>query len=89
MAVFRKKPVEIEAMRYPGVQAAASSYMAFRAWLERNDTYRAARMDGDCLVIETLEGSIKAQPGDWIVQGVSGEVYPCKPDIFAETYEAV
>jgi len=38
---------------------------------------------------ESLEGTMTAQPGDWIIRGVKGELYPCKPDIFAATYEAV
>jgi len=41
------------------------------------------------LMIPTLEGEMEASPGDWIIKGVKGEFYPCKPDIFAETYEAV
>lgn len=41
------------------------------------------------LVIHTLEGDMTAQPWDWIITGVKGERYPCKPDIFAATYEAV
>lgn len=41
------------------------------------------------LYIETLEGTMKASPGDWIITGVKGEVYPCKPDIFEETYQAL
>lgn len=39
--------------------------------------------------IETLEGTMRAEPGDWIIKGVKGEYYPCKPDIFALTYEPV
>ena len=39
--------------------------------------------------IETLEGTMWAQPGDWIIKGVQGEFYPCKPDIFEATYEIV
>jgi len=39
--------------------------------------------------IETLEGEMKAFPGDWIIKGVNGELYPCKPDIFEKTYEPV
>ncbi|WP_223454696.1 PGDYG domain-containing protein [Faecalibacterium prausnitzii] len=39
--------------------------------------------------IETLEGVMHASPGDWIITGVNGEKYPCKPDIFEKTYEAV
>ena len=41
------------------------------------------------LMIRTLEGDMRATPGDWIIRGVQGEFYPCKPDIFAATYEAV
>jgi hypothetical protein len=44
---------------------------------------------GDFLYIGTLEGAHRADPGDWIIRGVKGELYPCKPDIFAETYEPV
>lgn len=43
--------------------------------------------DGDALIINTLEGQMTALPGDWIIRGVKGEIYPCKPDIFASTYE--
>lgn len=50
----------------------------------------AYRHEGaDTLVIHTLEGDVHASPGDWIITGVAGEKYPCKPDIFAETYEPV
>ena len=45
--------------------------------------------DEDNLWIGTLEGNMVASPGDWIIRGVKGELYPCKPDIFAATYEAV
>lgn len=41
------------------------------------------------LVIETLEGAMEAKPGDWIIRGVGGELYPCKPSIFAATYDPV
>lgn len=44
---------------------------------------------GASLFIGTLEGTHEAKPGDWIIRGVKGEIYPCKPDIFAQTYEAV
>ena len=40
-------------------------------------------------MIETLEGTMIVSPGDWIITGVNGEIYPCKPDIFKKTYEAV
>lgn len=48
----------------------------------------AVRHIGDApLVISTLEGDMTAQPGDWIITGVKGERYPCKPDIFEATYD--
>ena len=43
----------------------------------------------DHILIPTLEGDIRAEPGDWIIKGVNGEFYPCKPDIFEKTYESV
>ena len=49
---------------------------------ERNDT-------GSPIIIQTLEGDMRADPGDWIITGVKGERYPCKPDIFAATYDPV
>lgn len=45
------------------------------------------RRQGDVLYIGTLEGTMAATPGDWIIRGVKGEIYPCKPDIFEATYE--
>jgi hypothetical protein len=51
---------------------------------------RAYRYEGKSpFVIHTLEGDMIASPGDWIITGVKGETYPCKPDIFEETYELV
>lgn len=47
------------------------------------------RRDGEDLLIGTLEGEMCARPGDWIIRGIKGEIYPCKPDIFAATYEQV
>jgi hypothetical protein len=77
---FRKKPVVIEAVRFTG--ANGSDIAAF---MQCAFPYYA---DGG-LMIGTLEGAMKASPGDWIIKGVKGEFYPCKPEIFAATYEAV
>ena len=44
-------------------------------------------LPNDPLLIKTLEGDLTVSPDDWIIQGVKGEIYPCKPDIFAATYE--
>lgn len=41
------------------------------------------------VTIDTLEGKMKASPGDWIITGINGEQYPCKPDVFEKTYELV
>lgn len=79
MPKFRKKPVVIEALQWTGENAAEVT--AFRGG--------ACLFDADGPIIETLEGNMKAMPGDWIIKGVKGEFYPCKPDIFAATYEAV
>lgn len=92
---YRKKPVVIEAYQWFKVSD-------FKENEERDvDYYRTPDMDGqtDCAYcsgimhnhgwIDTLEGGHIVCPGDWIITGVKGEKYPCKPDIFAATYEEV
>ncbi len=88
MTMFRKKPVVIEARQWDGSADQASLLCG---WINGWDrTARYFNDSGDCsLVIVTLEGDHYASPGDWIIKGVAGEFYPCKPDIFAATYEAV
>lgn len=86
---FRKKPVTIQALRWDGSItsgeqiAATPGFEAVQLHAEKDDP-RPPR-----LVCPTLEGVLLASPGDWIIRGVRGEVYPCKPDVFADTYEAV
>ncbi len=84
---YRKKPVVIEAVQY--------------VWSEPKKTKEEAQDDiadfmdwnikivGDSIMIPTLEGEMQARLGDWIIKGVKGEFYPCKPDIFEMTYEAL
>nr|DAF03120.1 MAG TPA: PGDYG protein [Caudoviricetes sp.] len=79
MPKFRKKPVEIEAIRFIG-----SNYEEIRVFIGQNTLCSDLS-----IVIPTLEGDMVAQKGDYIIKGVHGEFYPCKPDIFAKTYEAV
>jgi hypothetical protein len=81
MPKFRKKPVVIEAMQYTGHNA-----MDILAWAKTPEI-----SEDFCggIEIPTLEGTMRADVGDWIICGVKGEFYPCKPDIFAATYEAV
>jgi hypothetical protein len=81
---FRKKPVVIEAMRL--VAGDADYDEALLHFLEGCPFEIVAEYE---LVIHTLEGDMTARPGDWIIHGVQGEFYPCKPDIFDATYEAV
>ena len=88
MPIFRKKPVEIEARQYLND---ASSYELLH-WINTNQNKNGkpfATWQNDTLTVPTLEGEHVASVGDWIIKGVAGEFYPCKPDIFAETYDAV
>ena len=80
MPKFRKKPIVIEAVRWQG--ANALEMFAFCPTSRFGD-YPAV------LEIPTLEGIMTARLGDWIIKGVKGEFYPCKPDIFKLTYEEV
>jgi hypothetical protein len=83
---YRKKPVVIEAMPFTGDNLA--DCLVWALGTEREAAERCQEM-GLPLFIPTLEGEMKANPGDFIIRGVAGEFYPCKPDIFAATYEAV
>jgi hypothetical protein len=78
---YRKKPVVIEAIQFLGDE----NVNAVAKFVGDPDEYGKA----DFYDIETLEGTMTARPGDWIIRGVQGEFYPCKPDIFEATYEAV
>lgn len=75
---FRKKPIVISAVQYlPENWDAVQNFMLA--------TYQPE--PPQFLGIETLEGVMEVSPGDWIIKGVQGEFYPCKPDIFDATYE--
>lgn len=83
---YRKKPVIIEAIRFLGPFSVdemdfewGKEFSAFRWYAEITNEIR----------IETLEGVMTAFSGDWIIKGIKGEFYPCKPDIFESTHEAV
>lgn len=77
-AKFRKKAVVIEAVRWDGTNPSEC--------LEFCGGYLT---QGGFIEIRTLEGTMLTSPGSWIIKGVKGEFYPCKPDIFEATYEAV
>ncbi len=85
---YRKKPIVVDAWQFDP-----------HKWGDRPDWMRAlgskvtiafaAGEAAEDIFVDTLEGVMRAMPGDWIIRGIKGEVYPCKPDIFAATYELV
>jgi hypothetical protein len=80
MARYRKRPVVIDAVQLTN-ETPDDEILAFLG----DDPFEIL---GDHeLVIHTLEGDMRADAGDWLIRGVKGELYPCKPDIFAATYE--
>lgn len=85
--VYRKKPVEIEAIQFEDTPEVLSELSDFI----NNQDLRVDYKDPEnpVIKIETLEGVMKASVGDYITKGVNGEFYPCKPDIFNKTYEEV
>ena len=90
MAKYRKKPVVIEAIQWQ-CEGEVDNAEELAAWLKAVDHDPDLHLIqvGRDLAIKTLEGTMTARPGDWIIRGVAGELYPCKPDIFAATYEPV
>lgn len=85
MSTYRKKPVLVEAFRLPADNEEASDELIeFLCDIPNS----CSEKDG-ALAIETLEGTMIALPGDYIIKGVTGEYYPCKPDIFNATYDEV
>lgn len=84
MAQYRKKPVVIEAVQR---DATAKTWNEIQS-MGCTDTV-PGEMGGGHFLIKTLEGYMRADIGDWIIKGVKGEFYPCKPDIFERTYDAV
>lgn len=90
MAKFRKKPVVIEAVQYGGPWLETWPMWLKEAWLkDAGECGSLHRNENGELQIFTLEGIHRVSLDDWIIRGVQGELYPCKPDIFEATYEAV
>lgn len=84
---YRKKPVVIEALQFFDTTERITKLSEFIDNQEVVVNYE--KPDSPVLKIETLEGIMTASEGDYIIKGVNGEFYPCKPDIFEKTYEAV
>lgn len=93
MAKYRKKPVVIEAFQMTKEARHDNSNWPnwlHNAWNTHSTINGALFCDGkEDLAIRTLEGVLNVSWGDFIIQGVQGELYPCKPDIFEDTYEQV
>ena len=84
MPFFTKKPITVEARQYDGSSESADSILR---WIAINGAVASLSNVEGKLVIETLEGVHLSSAGDWIIKGVAGEFYPCKPSIFDQTYE--
>ena len=82
---YRKKPVVIEAVQWTGanVDEVLGGFILARGSARREPSAPQS------IYIDTLEGTMRADKDDWVIRGVKGEFYPCKPDIFAATYEPV
>lgn len=92
MKKYRKKPVEIEAVQFSGYNPGEIKEFAGESCMV--EYYDVAYQAGAepmrvCVTIHTLEGDMKVSPGDYVIKGVKGEFYPCRPDIFEATYEAI
>lgn len=79
---YRKKPVVIDAVQWRG-----DNLRELRQFVATFDKFEEAPEEWQPFVLCTLEGPMLASVGDWIIRGVEGELYPCKPSIFAATYE--
>lgn len=87
MSRFRKKPVVIDAVQWDGTPGIIDWILAGGGSVRYCEKVSSEIVP--FLLIDTLEGSMSADVGDWIIRGIAGEFYPCKPDIFEATYEEV
>ncbi len=87
---YRKKPVVIEAICWLGTNwEEMNNFLPRPHWWLKDGSLVNNANPKQPIIIETLEGNMQANIGDWIIKGVKGEFYPCKPDIFEQTYEPV
>lgn len=90
MGKYRKKPVIVEAFQYDGDFMNADGTFYVPDWAKEAYEKGILYFKGQAeLYVKTLEGDHHASVGDYIIQGVNEEIYPCKPDIFEKTYEIV
>jgi len=92
---YRKKPVVIDAMQVPKMEPTLlpqdlnDEQAVFSAWMFSHKKVSWTGHYNGKIDIETLEGIMTANPGDWVIRGVEGELYPCNSAIFKQTYEKV
>ena len=96
---YRKKPVVIDAIKYDGTEAGFQLCLAFLADGHKDFEHlpktqaeyitNGIGVTREGIEIPTLEGIMLCRPNDWLIKGIKGEFYPCKPDIFRATYELV
>lgn len=93
MAKFRKKPVEIEAIQYNNLnKEEIENFVGYelRSVIDSQHYDQGLPISPTrFLYINTLEGEMQVNPGDYVIRGIKGEFYPCKPDIFEATYDKV
>lgn len=88
MAKYRKKPVEVEAFKWSGGREQKEDPKWINEAIKKGDVcFNNAGTKNVNMEIKTLEGNHIGNRGDYIIQGIKGEIYPCKPDIFEKTYE--
>jgi len=85
MGKYRKKPIVVEAFKWTG----GPDQEEDPEWIVEAIKKGKVTFTTSGMIIETLEGNHLARPGDYIIQGIENEIYPCKPGIFKKTYEAV
>ncbi len=89
MGKYKKKPVIIEAFEFTGPFCGTNIPQWFSDAVSDCRVTLRGNWKTDYCEINTLEGVMRANKGDYIILGIKGEIYPCKPDIFEQTYEAV
>lgn len=89
MAKYRKKPVVIEAFQYDGDLSGKDGYYVPKWAVKAFEDGVIKFKDAGDMYIETLEGDMQAHVGDWVIKGVKGELFPCKPDVFEMTFELI
>lgn len=83
---YRKKPVIIDAIQWNGIRL---DFKDMPDWFAFAFSEKRINQNNETLAITTLEGVMLARPNDWIIQGIEGEIYSCKPNIFEATYKKV